>query len=120
MPYVIRRSKVIQQTKTKRYFCYTPLCFLFLQKFRMEDFYGKLLAFPKWHDKEFTEELLRNHLIECLELLNTGNDHLNAELIDLIQITQIYLRQNLDASQIQKLTQERYDKFMQKLALDKK
>jgi hypothetical protein len=35
----------------------------------MEDFYGKLLSFPQWHNKEFANEQLKHHLIECLELL---------------------------------------------------
>ena len=80
--------------------------------------YGKLLVCPKRNDKEFTNEQLKHHLIECLELLNAGDNHLYAELIDMVQIIHIYLRQNLDVSEIQEITEKRYNKFIQKLNQD--
>lgn len=84
----------------------------------MEDFDSKLISFPKWNDKEFTNEQLKHHLIECLWLLESWDEHLYAELVDLIQISKIYLRQNLDTDQIDELYQKRYDKFISKLNLD--
>lgn len=86
----------------------------------MEDFSGKLLSFPKWNEKEFTNEQLKHHLIECLELLENWDEHLYAELIDLIQITKVCLRQNLDLGKMDDLYKKRFDKFMEKLNLDKK
>ena len=81
----------------------------------MNDFDNKLLQYDKWHDKDFTKEQLQHHLVECLELLEKWDEHLYAELIDLIQITKVLLSQNLDNNQLDELTQKRYDKFMSKL-----
>jgi len=86
----------------------------------MEDFSGKLLAFPKRNDKEFTIDQLKHHLVECLELLEKWDEHLYAELIDLVQITKVHLRQNLSPDKIDDLTKKRFDKFMSKLKEEKK
>lgn len=85
----------------------------------MNDFDKKLLTYDKWHDKDFTKEQLHHHLIECLELLDKWDEHIYSELIDLIQITKVFLSQNLDDKQIDELTQKRFDKFMSKLSIDK-
>lgn len=81
----------------------------------MEDFYGKLLSFPQWHNKEFANEQLKHHLIECLELLENWDQHLYAELIDLIQISKVSLKQNLENKKIEELYQKRYEKFLSKI-----
>ncbi len=85
----------------------------------MNDFDHKLLQYEKRHEKPFTQEQLKKHLIECLELLEKWDPHLYAELIDLIQITKIYLQQNLNKDQMDDLIQKRYEKFMSKLQQDK-
>lgn len=86
----------------------------------MEDFVGKLISFPKRNDREFTNEQLKHHLIECLELLEKWDQHLYAELVDLIQISKVSLRQNLWWAELDELYQKRFDKFIEKLKLDKK
>ncbi len=86
----------------------------------MKDFYSNLLEHKKWHQKDFTEEQLRHHLVECLELLDWWNSHVYAELIDLIQIAKVCLSQNLDDTKLDELTQKRYNKFISKLEGDNK
>jgi hypothetical protein len=86
----------------------------------MEDFAEELVNFPKWHDKEFTKEQLKKHLLECSELLDNEDEHFNAELIDLIQIAKVYFSQTMSSDELDNLYHKRWDKFMQKLALDKK
>jgi hypothetical protein len=86
----------------------------------MNDFDKKLLTYDKRHDKDFTKEQLHHHLVECLQLLESWDSHLYAELIDLVQITKVYLSQNLDDDQLDDLVQKRFDKFMTKLSQDKK
>ena len=66
----------------------------------MEDFSSKLLSFEKRHDRVFVEDQLRHHLVECLELLEKWDPHLCNELIDIIQITQVFLRNNLKTTDI--------------------
>ena len=86
----------------------------------MEDFSTKLLSFPKRNDRSFTIEQLKHHLVECLELIEKWDEHLLAELVDLMQITKVHLRQNLSPDQIDELTKKRFDKFISKLMLEKK
>jgi hypothetical protein len=85
----------------------------------MNDFDHKLLQHEKRHEQEFTQEQLKKHLIECLELLEQGDPHRYAELIDLVQITKVYLQQNLNKDQMDDLIQKRFEKFMSKLQQDK-
>lgn len=86
----------------------------------MNDFDNILMKYDKRHEKDFTKEQLQHHLVECLELLEKWDPHLYAELIDLVQITKVYLQQNLNKDQMDELTQRRYEKFMSKLQQDKK
>lgn len=86
----------------------------------MNDFDNHLLSYEKRQDKDFTQEQLQHHLQECLELSQTWDVHLYAELIDLIQISKVYLQQNLSNDQLDDLTERRHEKFLSKLQQDKK
>ena len=86
----------------------------------MNDFDKKLMEYPKRHEKDFAKDQLKHHLEECMELLEKWDEHLYAELIDLIQITKVYLQQNLEGNEIDELYKKRFDKFMSKLDLDNK
>ncbi|MCX6823568.1 MAG: hypothetical protein NT085_00365 [candidate division SR1 bacterium] len=94
--------------------------FIYYGNTMLNDFDQKLLTHEKWHDKNFTKDQLQKHLVECLELLENGDTHIYAELIDLVQITKIFVSQNLDDDQLDELVQKRYEKFLSKLAQDKK
>lgn len=36
----------------------------------------------KWNDKEFVQEQYDNHILECMDLRNACDPHLQAELLD--------------------------------------
>lgn len=86
----------------------------------MNDFDNHLLQYEKRQDKDFTQELLKQQLQECLELFQNWDPHLYAELIDLIQISKIHLQHNLNSDQIDELTERRYENFLKKPDQDKK
>lgn len=85
----------------------------------MKEFSGKLMGSPKWNDMEFTKYQLVSHLHEVLELIWNGDTHQYAEIIDLINIAIVFLKQHLSKDEIDELIQKRFEKFMSKIALDK-
>lgn len=85
----------------------------------MKDFDKKLLEHKKRHDTNFTKDQLKKHLIECLSLLDATDQHVYAELVDLTQITKVFLAQNFHGNDLEALVKQRYDKFMSKIDQDK-
>lgn len=84
------------------------------------DFTKELLNHEKWHEKEFVKEQLIKHLAECAYRILDKDPHANAELIDLLNITKVYLENTLSKEEIKELTEKRFSKFMEKLENDKK
>lgn len=84
------------------------------------DFSQELLKHEKWHEKDFIKEQLLKHLAECAYRILDKDPHANAELIDLLNIAKVYLKNTLSAEEIKELTEKRFAKFVEKLENDKK
>jgi len=82
-------------------------------------FTESLLKHEKWKDKNFVDDQLIKHLKEVLQLYEEKNDHLKNELVDLLNIILIHLRINNNNNEFEKITEQRFNKFMQKLKEDR-
>lgn len=50
----------------------------------------------KWNDKKFVQKQYDNHVVECLDLKNACNPHLQAELLDKAIIFVVMSKLNMD------------------------
>ncbi len=69
---------------------------------------------PKWKDNLFIQEQLLKHLEEVTMLIQDNQEHQYAEIIDLINIADCYLRNNLQEEELEQLKIKRYNKFKKK------
>jgi hypothetical protein len=77
------------------------------------------MKFPKRNDKKFTKDLLLKHLEEVKELIAKDDFHQYSEIEDLINIAEVWQKQHLSSSEIEELIAKRFERFMEKIHLDK-
>ena len=70
----------------------------------MKLFADELLTnFDKWHNYKFIKEQLLKHTEEVSLLIETNDNHQFSEIIDLMVISEIYLRSSLSQEDLDKI-----------------